>query len=220
MKRYFVLLLFGLWFFFGFFPNQSVLAQTAQDLQSNIKQLQQQIDALQAQNTPTPSLFSSLPRVIAGIPDNFSFSRRLVLGSKGEDVRYLQKVLNNSSDTRIAKSGNGSPGKETDLFGAATQKALIKFQEKYAQDILAPSGLKKGTGVVGAATNIRLNSLLVGDAFEDSKIAISSLRPQQANTIVAIISQIQQGETITASFAGQRVDFFPAHAQGKYKVGS
>jgi spore germination protein len=49
-------------------------------------------------------------------------------GSKGEDVRNLQKLLNKHGFT-IAASGAGSPGQETTTFGNATYRALIKFQQ-------------------------------------------------------------------------------------------
>ena len=55
------------------------------------------------------------------------FSRDLTVGSRGEDVRNLQKLLN-SNDFIITPSGDGSPGRESDYFGNLTQKALVRFQ--------------------------------------------------------------------------------------------
>jgi DNA-directed RNA polymerase subunit beta' len=73
--------------------------------------------------------------------------------------RNLQKFLNKSSDTMVAASGAGSAGNETSTFGPATKAAVIKFQEKYAADILTPSGLSKGTGNWFAATRAKANAL-------------------------------------------------------------
>jgi peptidoglycan hydrolase-like protein with peptidoglycan-binding domain len=60
------------------------------------------------------------------IPVNQTF-KTLTVGSKGEDVRQLQKLLN-ASGFKIAVVGAGSPGKETTTFGQATRAALVKYQ--------------------------------------------------------------------------------------------
>jgi len=59
----------------------------------------------------------------------YSFSRNLKLGMQGEDVRNLQKFLNDNGFT-VANQGFGSRGQETDYFGFMTKKALINFQQK------------------------------------------------------------------------------------------
>jgi hypothetical protein len=84
----------------------------------------------------------------------------LKLGQISEDVKYLQMFLNSDPDTRLADSGPGSPGNETNKFGFLTKRAVIKFQEKYAKEILAPIGLTKGTGRVGLMTLSKINKLL------------------------------------------------------------
>ena len=85
-----------------------------------------------------------------------SLTRGLDLGSTGEDVRTLQKILNSDPATRVASSGVGSPGRETTYFGPATQSAVKKFQVKYA---IASQG-NAGYGYVGPATRAKLNTLL------------------------------------------------------------
>ncbi len=84
--------------------------------------------------------------------------RNLSEGSSGQDVRALQMILN-ANGAVITESGPGSPGAETEFFGALTKNAVIRFQEKYADDILAPLGLTSGTGFVGPSTLKILNSL-------------------------------------------------------------
>ncbi|HEY4479422.1 MAG TPA: peptidoglycan-binding domain-containing protein, partial [Candidatus Paceibacterota bacterium] len=69
------------------------------------------------------------------------FFRTLKLGASGADVRELQKILNSDPDTVIAKSGPGSPSNESTYFGALTKGAVMRFQQKYKNDVLIPAGL-------------------------------------------------------------------------------
>ena len=87
---------------------------------------------------------------------SFTFTRDLSLKSTSQDVLELQRYLNNNGFI-IATSGPGSPGKETSSFGALTFKALVRFQEAFAKEILAPNGLTRGTGYFGSATRAFIN---------------------------------------------------------------
>jgi hypothetical protein len=86
-----------------------------------------------------------------------NFNRTLTVGMKGADVKNLQILLNEDIDTRVALSGPGSPGNESEYFGRATARALLKFQERFAADILTPAGLTHGNGVAGPRTRELLN---------------------------------------------------------------
>lgn len=70
--------------------------------------------------------------------------KTLQVGSKGDDVKTLQKIL--------ALEGFFNYPEFTGFFGGATRMGVIKLQEKYASEILTPLGLSKGTGTVASAT--------------------------------------------------------------------
>ena len=76
--------------------------------------------------------------------------RDLYLGNEGEDVKKLQEIL-------IAEEVWQRPDIEaTGYFGSITKSAVIRFQEKYSEEILQPLGLEKGTGLVGPSTRAHL----------------------------------------------------------------
>ena len=102
------------------------------------------------------------------------FTATLVLGSSGLQVMTLQKLLNSDPDTRIATSGVGSPGNETEYFGALTRAAVVRFQEKYASEVLAPVDLTTGNGRVGVYTRAKLNALSVS---APTPITVSPVSP-------------------------------------------
>ena len=79
----------------------------------------------------------------------YEFKRTLSVGSVGEDVRQLQKYLNDHGFV-IALKGAGSKGHETDTFGTKTKMLLLAFQKKH--------GIKGANGVLGPATMKYLNS--------------------------------------------------------------
>ncbi len=89
----------------------------------------------------------------------FSFTKILRLGSIGDEVKQLQIFLN-THDFPLAKTGNGSKGKETTYFGLKTKQALIKFQESNAKDILTPQNLTKGTGIFWIYSKKFVNEIL------------------------------------------------------------
>ncbi|PIP73995.1 MAG: hypothetical protein COW88_00260 [Candidatus Lloydbacteria bacterium CG22_combo_CG10-13_8_21_14_all_47_15] len=129
-----------------------VSAATVEELTVQINQLLGLIAQLQAQ-------LATVQGGGAGTGVSHTFSVNLSLGDSGNDVMMLQKVLNSDSATQLASSGVGSPGNESQYFGPITKAAVIKFQDKYASEVLFPLGLSKGTGYVGASTRAKLNSM-------------------------------------------------------------
>jgi len=89
--------------------------------------------------------------------NSFSCSKilnNLSLNLRGPEVFCLQEVLKSQG------SGIYPEGLITGYFGSLTKAAVVRFQEKYASEILTPSGFPKGTGFVGPATRNKINSLL------------------------------------------------------------
>lgn len=80
------------------------------------------------------------------------FPRDLRLGDKGPDVVNLQMALNVLYETRVADAGPGSPGQETDQFGAKTEAAVIRYQ--------ALRGIVPADGVVSGETRRALAGTL------------------------------------------------------------
>lgn len=60
----------------------------------------------------------------------FQFTKDLYLGVKDNEVKELQKFLNNNGFP-VSMSGAGSLGRETDYFGSLTKNALVRFQKAH-----------------------------------------------------------------------------------------
>lgn len=162
------------------FSNFAVMGETTDEPEEEVEEVEEVIepekpttemtaDELVAEITRLTAILNQLKAQIAlllgeaEVPDaclNIAFDRNLSQGDVGNDVKCLQALLNQSADTQVAASGVGSPGRETNYFGSLTKSAVIKFQNKYQSDILAPWGLTQGTGYVGQTTIAKLNELL------------------------------------------------------------
>jgi len=93
----------------------------------------------------TGCVYGSKPQTVP-----FQFLSNLKEGEKSSDVLRLQQFLN-SQGYFVAKSGAGSPGKETDYFGSRTKQVLVNYQK--AHGISA-------TGYFGPVTRAYVNKHL------------------------------------------------------------
>lgn len=93
------------------------------------------------------------------------------------EVKKLQIFLNAEVAANLPTSG---------LYGPMTASAVIKFQEKYSSEILAPAGLSRGTGSVYASTLKKINAIscsLLGQAS-----ALAPVGTEQSTTPAAAVS--------------------------------
>ncbi|MGM0439390.1 MAG: peptidoglycan-binding domain-containing protein [Patescibacteria group bacterium] len=152
------------------------IRQIAEDLGIDVSVLLESMDVGEEEEETNYEELS-----IDGVPDAFRFNENLREGVRGNSVRYLQILLNTDPDTRVASSGAGSPGNETEYFGPRTEAAVIRFQEKYSNSVLAPYGLSRGTGFVGTTTRRKLNDLLT-----------SETEMPDDNNLSEVLEQLQQ----------------------------
>ena len=83
-----------------------------------------------------------------------SLNANLYYGLSNEDVKCLQNFLKSQGPEIYPEA------LVTGNFLSLTRTAVIRFQEKYAQDVLIPWDLVRGTGVVGSTTRAKINQLL------------------------------------------------------------
>ncbi len=107
---------------------------------------------------------------------SFTFKSNLTVGSQGTEVTELQKCLANSP---AGGAGIYPEGEITGYFGAKTKAAVIRFQEKYAEDVLTPFGLTQGTGEVKSKTKDKLNEVCFGKPEETLQLKFTLVTVNQ-----------------------------------------
>ncbi|MBI4122997.1 MAG: peptidoglycan-binding protein [Parcubacteria group bacterium] len=113
-----------------------------------------------------------------------TFRSDLKRGSQNQEVKLLQQCLADQPGIYPLGTVNG-------VFGPSTQQAVIRFQETYAQEILAPSGLTKGNGQVKAGTRAKLNEICFPQTGDDSfSITLTTV----AQPTLQKVAEFVQGE--------------------------
>ena len=116
-----------------------------QVLTQKISFLEKQLDVLKARLRAI--LTGDTDEPVAG-----TLSTNLGQGDRGEPVTLLQTWL--SQDPAIYPEAL-----VTGYFGKLTTAAVIRFQNKYQAEVLAPWNLTTGNGFVGSTTRKKLNEL-------------------------------------------------------------
>ena len=114
------------------------LQATIAELQKQIIEITAKINAILQQNNPEQKI-----------------TQNLYWGMQNQQVSYLQEFLKNQGESIYPE------GLVTGYFGILTKNAVVRFQNKYADEILKPLGLTSGTGFVGQLTREKLNKLLI-----------------------------------------------------------
>ena len=119
-----------------------------------IQALQKTIEALQNQIVSLRSQLTCLVIQKSGLTW-YPLKQDLLFGLRDNDeVRSLQIFLKAQGDNIYPE------GLVTGNFLSLTKQAVIRFQEKYKEDILQPLGLTQGTGFFGGRTRNKVNQLL------------------------------------------------------------
>lgn len=82
------------------------------------------------------------------------FKNNLYFGLFSSEVSCLQQFLKEQGEEIYPQR------KITGYFGNDTKQAIVRFQEKYKEEILFPAKIEKGTGFVGPLTRSKINQLL------------------------------------------------------------
>jgi hypothetical protein len=137
----------------SFFWSASTISEEQNEENELIQELLAQIEALHLE---IARLKSQIDAILGKESSSCgSINKNLYYGMKNDaTVECLQEFLKNQGSQIYPE------GLVTGNFLSLTQRAVIRFQEKYSSEILAPLGLQKGTGFVGSMTRAKINQIL------------------------------------------------------------
>jgi len=115
------------------------LLEKIAELQEKVRLLQAQLAVLRGETAP----------LCKSLDNNLYFGMR-----NNTEVNCLQVFLKNQGSDIYPEA------LVTGNFLSLTRQAVVRFQEKYASEILNPLGLQTGTGYVGPATREKINEIL------------------------------------------------------------
>lgn len=134
---------------------------TTEQILAKIAELQAQIEELKKQLTQNSSSTVWC----------HTFNKNLQIGNKGDEILALRTALSKEGILEGIVSGVSDIPVE---FDEQTASVIVEFQEKYTDEILKPSGLKRGTGYVGPSTRAKLNKLFGCVQINKDNIAVTS----------------------------------------------
>ena len=119
----------------------------------------------------------------------FQFKSDLQVGSQESEVQELQKCLAQDPDVY-------PEGEITGYFGEKTKTAVIRFQEKYKEEILTPYGLSAGTGKVLKSTRDKLNQLCAAPSEETLSLSftLTTLVVTTTNPILVEVANLLKNQ--------------------------
>ncbi|MDP3883142.1 MAG: peptidoglycan-binding protein [Candidatus Staskawiczbacteria bacterium] len=138
----------GLEFTYPFTYSVSITGSEVVEDQALIQKLLDQIAYLKAE----------IAKLLGTLPDGQTsceqLNSNLSIGMSNDDVSCLQTFLKSQGSDIYPE------GLVTGYFGSLTKNAVIRFQQKYASEVLSPLELYYGTGYVGVLTRAKINQLL------------------------------------------------------------
>lgn len=132
--------------------------------------------------------------IIPSSTQALELTRNLSLGDRGQDVLQLQQFLNTDPQTAISGTAGGSLGQETTYFGNLTKQAVIRFQEKYASEVLAPIGLTAGNGFVGPLTRAKIKELSENTVSTQEQLQRLQQLQEQVEVLQALLEAQEETE--------------------------
>ncbi|KXB08134.1 hypothetical protein AKJ56_01810 [candidate division MSBL1 archaeon SCGC-AAA382N08] len=136
-------------------PSYDLSVEASMDIETEREQenqrLRQRIAELQAK---IDELLERLNELRGNDYACSKINQDLVVGMRGEQVKCLQQFLKAQGDDIYPE------GLVTGYFGPLTKAAVIRFQERYQSEILAPWSLHNGTGYVGRTTKQKINKMI------------------------------------------------------------
>ncbi len=128
---------------------------------------------------------------IASAETSCNFTRTLSIDDEGEDVRCLQKYLNNLG-FKISNEGPGSTGKETSTFKNLTKTALAKWQ--------TANGISPATGNFGPASRQAYDRLmaLAEAARTQAPQTTSIVNPDPVVVVAPVVKSVAMENAKTA----------------------
>ncbi len=136
----------------SFFWSASTIKEKNEEEEELIKKLSAQIEELKIQ---IAIVQAQIDAILGKKVECQKFEENLYYGMRNDErVRCLQEFLKSQGEEIYPEALS------TGNFLFLTKAAVIRFQEKYAGEILFPLGLENGTGFVGSMTRAKINQLL------------------------------------------------------------
>jgi hypothetical protein len=117
----------------------------------------------------------------------YKFQNDLSIGTKSEEVRLLQILLNSDSRTMVATSGPESPHNETTVYDDKTADAVKRFQEVFKEYIGAVNGNfgPRTRTVMNSICNGNQSNIQSGNSFNNVTSVQANATPKGEVTEIA-----------------------------------
>ena len=145
----------------------------AQDNSYQIAQIQAQIDALRAQLASSGYNYNYGTNYAYPYNYNYGYTGNVLGASYLPSCNFTADLYLGMTHPQVAELNRHLGSGYSSYFDQATYNAVVNFQNQYAGEVLAPAGISYPTGVVGAFTRAKLNSLCNGIYVNNSSYGYS-----------------------------------------------